>query len=240
MDLKEMEAKLKRPFQYSDIEWRISRIFKSGKATVLAYITSRAVMDRLDEVFGIDGWQDEYSFIDNNVTCQLKVLINDTWISKMDGAPQTNFESFKGGISDAMKRCAVKFGIGRYLYNLTESWVTIQPEKPHGVDKKYIHFINDENKSGIKGYWISPELPNWALPEGTETKKTKKANPVFETFKDEMRKVYTKLGKDKFYAKLGSLGYENVDDLENAETKELDKTLKEMISEIKLSNQYPY
>ncbi len=248
MNLKEITELLRKPFNYNDIEWRISRVFKSGKATVLAYMTSRGVMDRLDEVFGVDGWQDMYEFIENNVVCNLKVKIGDVWISKSDGAPQTNFESFKGGISDALKRTAVKLGIGRYLYNLSESWVTIQSDRPQGVDKKHIHYIKDK-KVEIAGYWISPELPDWALPEKkqnrNETNKkelidqsdTEKeelidqanhTNPLFETFKIEMRKLYKELGKDKFFAKLGSLGYEKVEELENAETEILDKVLKEM------------
>lgn len=244
MNLKEITEELKKPFARDDIEWRISRVFKSGKATVLPYLTSRAIMDRLDEVFGIDGWQDEYVFIENNVVCKLKVRFGDDWILKTDGAPQTDFESFKGGISDALKRAAVKFGIGRYLYNLDEFWVDILPNKPEGFDKKHIHYVNDK-KTGIKGYWLSPELPKWALlPEVKEKNKTKnetmppeeeneatpeKINPAFETFKDEMRKLYKEMGKEAFFAKLGWLGYEQVDDLKNESPQTLGKILKEMI-----------
>lgn len=61
--------------------------------------------------------------------------------------------------------------------------------------------------------------------------KTKKENPVFETFKSEMRKVYTKLGKNDFFKKLGYLGYESIDDLENADTEVLASVLKEMLGE---------
>jgi hypothetical protein len=39
------------------------------------------------------------------------------WISRCDGADDTNIEGAKGGLSDAFKRAAVKFGIGRYLYH---------------------------------------------------------------------------------------------------------------------------
>src|SRR4051812_15570275 len=56
-------SKLKEPFPAEDIEWRIGQAGESnGKvwATCLAYLTSRAVMDRLDEVCGPENWQDEY------------------------------------------------------------------------------------------------------------------------------------------------------------------------------------
>lgn len=52
-------------------------------------------------------------------------------------------ESTKGGLSDAMKRAAVQFGIGRYLYKLDSIWVPLK-------DGKYLEFI--------------PQLPVWALP----------------------------------------------------------------------------
>ena len=34
------------------------------------------------------------------------------WLTKYDGADDTNMEATKGGLSDAMKRAAVQFGIG--------------------------------------------------------------------------------------------------------------------------------
>ena len=60
------------------------------------------------------------------------------WISKSDGADDSNIEGAKGGLSDAFKRAAVKFGIGRYLYHPAAfngsrepaSWAT-----PEGYDQ---------------------------------------------------------------------------------------------------------
>ncbi|PAE14614.1 hypothetical protein CHH91_18475, partial [Virgibacillus sp. 7505] len=53
---------------------------------------------------------------------------------------------------------AVQFGIGRYLYNLEESWVDIKKEKG-----RYYHRSGKGNDE-IKGYWDPPQLPAWALP----------------------------------------------------------------------------
>lgn len=174
----EKADKLKKPFKYKNIEWRISRVIKSDKALVLAYIESRAVMDRLDDVFGIENWQDNYEFIENNVICHLKIKVSNEWITKTDGATQTNFESFKGGISDALKRAAVKWGIGRYLYHLSETWVDIYQQKPSVEGDRKVYYVHDKNK-GAKGYWVSPDLPKWALPKDEENppvKKTTKTN----------------------------------------------------------------
>lgn len=47
------------------------------------------------------------------------------WLTKWDGADDSDFESVKGGLSDSMKRAAVEWGVGRYLYGMTQIWVKI-------------------------------------------------------------------------------------------------------------------
>jgi len=49
------------------------------------------------------------------------------WIWKADGAGDTDVEAEKGAISDAFKRAAVKWGVGRYLYDLDSPWVALEP-----------------------------------------------------------------------------------------------------------------
>jgi len=151
-DSKLMNA-LKAPFPESEIEWRVGPTnADKTKGIALAYITARAVMNRLDAVFGVGGWQDDYQFIPgadgskNAWVCRLTVLIDGVWITKADAADESDMESTKGGVSDALKRAAVKFGIGRYLYNLPNVWVPIE------VRGKTAY---------LKG---RPKLPAWALP----------------------------------------------------------------------------
>lgn len=158
---KEIEQKLKEPFAQSDVDFRIARVFKNNqKAVVLAYITSRAVMDRLDEVIGIDNWTDNYQVLANGVVCDLSVRINDEWISKQDTAPFTNVEALKGGFSNALKRAAVKFGIGRYLYSLPQYYVELVRDRPYHIDDSRVH--NHYSKE-VSGYWVEPNLPSWAV-----------------------------------------------------------------------------
>ncbi len=47
------------------------------------------------------------------------------WLTKWDGADDSDFESVKGGLSDSMKRAAAEWGVGRYLYGMTQIWVKI-------------------------------------------------------------------------------------------------------------------
>jgi hypothetical protein len=126
---------LAAPFDARDIRWKPQTIAKDGKrALAIAYIDARCVIDRLDEVFGIDGWQDGYETMpDGSVVCTLKVKIGDAWVSKVDvGAPSAQPDEGdrrKAAFSDALKRAAVKLGIGRYLYRLKSQWVDWDAQK---------------------------------------------------------------------------------------------------------------
>ena len=87
----------------------------------LAYIDARDVANRLDEVVGIENWQDRYEEVSGRLMCYLSIRVEGEWITKADGAGDTNIEGEKGGISDALKRAAQKFGVGRYLYYLPKN-----------------------------------------------------------------------------------------------------------------------
>lgn len=153
---------LMKPFKAEDIEWRIQQSGKNGDkvwAMCLAYVTNRAIMERLDDVFGIFGWKNEFMPTPHNdgVMCGISVKHNDEWITKYDGAQNTDIEAVKGGISSAMKRTAVQFGIGRYLYGLDAGFAQIVEKGTAGA--KYA-----QTKDKVAFYWVAPILPNWALP----------------------------------------------------------------------------
>ena len=105
--MKYVEIALKKP--YANHTWR--KGYKGGKD--LVYIDARDVMNRLDEVFGVAGWQAHYDSVGGRMICKLGCKIDGNWITKSDGAGDTDIEGDKGGISDARKRAAVLWGIGR-------------------------------------------------------------------------------------------------------------------------------
>jgi hypothetical protein len=77
-------------------------------------------------VLGVENWQDEYEILaDGSVMCRLKLKLGGEWITKTDvGSPSEQPDGgdrLKAAFSDALKRAAVKFGIGRYLYRLRRS-----------------------------------------------------------------------------------------------------------------------
>ncbi len=154
---------LQRPFDSADVEWRVGRSGKTDKG-FWAYITNRAIMNRLDQVVGPENWRNEFKdWQSGGVLCGISLLVDHgnnykEWVTKWDGASNTDIESVKGGLSDAMKRCAVQWGIGRYLYNLEEAFVKCSPEKKNGWNYA-------KTKEGGVFFWETPTLPSWALPE---------------------------------------------------------------------------
>ena len=120
--------KLREPFSKDELEFRVGAT-NSDKTMglALAYVQARAIQNRLDDLFGVNGWTTRYKEVGAGFICSLSVKINDEWITKEDGAPMTDFESIKGGISNAFKRVAASgFGIGRYLYEFKKSWYPVK------------------------------------------------------------------------------------------------------------------
>lgn len=108
---------LTAPILPNEVEWRIQSQTSTGKLIVVPYINNRCVMTRFDAAFGAENWTSEFREISNGFLCRLTVTINKREVYREDGASKTNIEPEKGGISDAMKRAAVQFGLGRCLYD---------------------------------------------------------------------------------------------------------------------------
>ena len=116
---------LSAPFAPDYVEWRLGRKGKGNRGMALAYIDARAVMDRLDKVVGPANWGATYSHAETKTICELSIYCNDQWVTKANGAGDTDYEGEKGACSDAFKRAAVLWGIGRYLYDLDTPWVEL-------------------------------------------------------------------------------------------------------------------
>lgn len=120
-------SKLLEPFPPDRISWRVgSTTANKDRGMALAYIDARDVQDRLDSVCGPAGWQCRYHLLGVTTVCEIGVKDGDAWVWKADGAGATDFEGEKGALSDAFKRAAVKWGIGRYLYDVDAPWVAIE------------------------------------------------------------------------------------------------------------------
>lgn len=119
---------LKRPFPLASIHWRVGATNgDKTSAIALAYIDARDVMQRLDDVVGPGGWQCRYPLADSGLLiCEIGIRLGDDWVFKANGAGDTAVEAEKGKASDAFKRAAVLWGVGRYLYALPNIWVPVE------------------------------------------------------------------------------------------------------------------
>jgi hypothetical protein len=149
MTTEEIIEALAAPFDPDEVKWKPGKV-SGNRAMALAYVNARVVQDRLDDVMGPANWKDEYIPVGNGTfLCRLSVRLDGEWITKMDvgGESEQTDEGdrTKAAVSDALKRAAVKFGIGRYLYRFPHQWADFDPQK--------------------KQFVKTPILPPWAVPK---------------------------------------------------------------------------
>lgn len=132
-DVEAVSRALSAPFEPGEVRFKPGAV-SGNRALALAYVDARVIQDRLDDVLGVMGWQDNYKFLeDGSVVCRLRLRIGGEWITKVDvGGPSEQPDEGdrrKAAVSDALKRAAVKFGVGRYLYRLPGQWVDYDSHK---------------------------------------------------------------------------------------------------------------
>lgn len=128
----EIGRRLREPFNPEDVDFRPQGGGNSnGKAQVVAYVDARAIQDRLDEVVGPGAWEFTYEplFVEKGQVQIAKGRLTIYGVSKEDVGEASNFDPSKGCVSDALKRAAVAWGIGRYIYSIGSSWVTLNQYK---------------------------------------------------------------------------------------------------------------
>lgn len=161
------EEILKRKFPIEEIEFKVQSAKTNVDrpyAVVNAYVTARAVYNRMDEAFGWDGWNCEtrpvelgnergfiFRFEARGEECVSP-------ISREDVSPLSDYEALKGGVSGAAKRCAVLFGIGRYLYDLPRMYVNLKK----GYAKGAHVYVDPKSKETY--HWFDPKMPDEFLP----------------------------------------------------------------------------
>ncbi|MCI0465321.1 MAG: Rad52/Rad22 family DNA repair protein [Gemmataceae bacterium] len=137
VDVEALTQALADPFEPTEVKFKPA-VVSGNRAMALAYVDARVIQDRLDEALGPMNWQDDYECLpDGSVVCRLRLRLGDEWITKVDvGGPseqQDGGDRLKAAFSDALKRAAVKFGVGRYLYRLPAQWVDYDPQRKQFV-----------------------------------------------------------------------------------------------------------
>lgn len=220
MNAQEIMKSLQAPFPSDDIEWRVgSTTQDKTKGLALGYVTNRAIQNRLDEVFGPFGWKNEFKeWKGTSQLCGISIKFEGEWITKWDGADDSQTEAVKGGLSDSMKRAAYQWGIGRYLYKLPQVWMPLKSGK----------YLDG-----------TPKLPEWALPEDEKGKPASKPQPKKqEPDKSKLIVVFSKwelLGgtKESFAAWLLTSQQKHIEDLTPADIDLIEEKLTKKLMEQK-------
>ena len=139
--MKLQDLKEKIPFH-----WRVQSFSKNkASCTCVAYVNARDVMDLLDKVVGAENWQDKYEVINGQMFCSIGIKIvsecdrEHEWVWKSDTGTESMTEKEKGIVSDSFKRAAVKWGVGRFLYDLEIQYLNTNEAKngsnyPYPID----------------------------------------------------------------------------------------------------------
>ena len=179
-DAATIKQELAKPFAPEDLEWRLQQTFEDkGRGLAVPYVTNRAIQDRLDDVVGSENWHNEFRPWHGNgkkdaQICGISIYFEGRgFITKWDGAEDTDIEPVKGGLSDSMKRCAVQWGIGRVLYKMDVVWVdvekrgrswVIKESERKKLDKAYLELL--------KGLKLAPAQPGGLQAQLTPTSDT--------------------------------------------------------------------
>jgi len=159
--IRDLIASLEVPFHPSVIEWRVTNTSKGGppRGQVMPYADQRAYTDRLNALFTPAGWTRKYTIHTSAnferskdqkivakvlVTCELTIF----GIGSHSATGEEFADDENAGTSaeaQAFKRACACFGLGRYLYYFTGTWVDLDERKrPKSI----------------------PKLDGWATPEG--------------------------------------------------------------------------
>lgn len=160
--VKELVAALEVPFDPSQIEWRVMNTTKGqhpARGQVVPYADQRAYTDRLNALFTPGGWTRKYTIHTSAnfersedqklaakvlVTCELTIFglgshsaTGEEWADNSNAGTAAEAQAFK--------RSCTCFGLGRYLYYFTGTWVDLDERKrPKSI----------------------PQLAGWATPAG--------------------------------------------------------------------------
>jgi hypothetical protein len=124
----EVRNALLAPFADGELDVKPQSV-SGQQACAVFYVDARTIMRRLDEAVGVGNWSFDFDLLSPDgkaVKGRLTVL----GVTKCDaGESEKEEEPLKSAVSDALKRAAVHFGVGRYLYHLPRVWAPYDPQK---------------------------------------------------------------------------------------------------------------
>lgn len=164
---KELIKELLKPLSKGAISIKPGGVNKDGNsALVLPYADSRAIQNRLDEAcpgnWSFD-WEAAPAFGNSLAVKGMLTVCGVTRcdVGQAEMPTRPDEEPYKAAVSDALKRCAVQFGVGRYLYDLPLVW---WPGK-RGQNGKNFYFTNPQTALDYIESVIAAVVAGKAIPK---------------------------------------------------------------------------
>lgn len=173
---------LRRPFAPSAVKWKIqSSDFKEAKGNrkkkdatwvlVVPYVDARLVSARLNAVVA-GGWEEvPVERVGENLLRYKLTVLGQTHTDIGEGQGMAAGMKTKAADSDALKRVAVRFGVGEYLYAMPAFNFFVTPNGEVKDDKPTIKRM----ESGKPGYlkaphetWLHDAYKQWLEEEGED------------------------------------------------------------------------
>ena len=180
-DPRQIQAELAMPFAPEDLEWRLQKVIEARELGIaVPYVTNRAIMGRLDDVVVAENWYNEFkpwhgAGGKEAQLCGISIRYGEGFITKWDGAENSDIEPVKGGLSDSMKRAAVQWGIGRVLYNMDVVFVDVEKrgktwymkkDQQERLDYAYLKMLGKLNLTPAPAGGLRPQAETEGGGEG--------------------------------------------------------------------------
>lgn len=169
-------ARLKAPFPENHIFVRVLELNEEGtRAMLVKYLRHTDVATRLDEID--PAWSTEIIRSGMSEPATNRIIYTQMKLTIM-GVSRENVgegQDPKASASDALKRCAMSFGVGRYLCDAEEVWVDYDDTTDHGRE-----WTLTDYERGLAGDSLPAKLPSPApvvKPKAAPVK-PKVASPV--------------------------------------------------------------
>ncbi len=127
MQLEDLLDELAEPFDVERISWK-PQVVSGGRALAIAYADARTYQDRLNEVARAE-WSDDYEVLDDGAVVLCRLSVCGVTRSDIGETAKSDQNTATSSLVQAFKRACVKFGVGRYLYDLPKKWVDYDPER---------------------------------------------------------------------------------------------------------------
>lgn len=187
-----------------DIDWRIGNTFDARgvkHGMLLGYIDSRTAMEKLDLLD--PNWSSRMEPVtlagETGIRCTLTV----NGVSREDVGVASNTEPLKGAFSDALKRAAVHFGIGRELYDLPKIAVQVEIKANGKVGRPLALPVwkgnrwTIDSKLGWVRYDHEPEAPARPTPETNARERLARIAPAHGLTAADLERIAKEVGADK-------------------------------------------